>query len=363
MQREINENNEALARNLGEGERYLLRGSLFSLQFMNKFCKVKRFQNGQVVTDRNGAQIYQNMRFAPWMGFDLVVGQLPLINKTRTTYKNENVSFMKHLDKYAMRALLGMIIQYPRGLHELHRVNADFVQQAGGPEFALIKLVEKIGRQPDQTKSPNAALSEEAALQAGLRELGLSPQHSSLLTEWVAGKAGKPLQEIFEGRAGGKIADANNPRLSDFSAKHIMETEAFIRMIVERTILGQASFLKQLENAFKSEAKPYRQQVIKDKMLEILYSQAAVWKQLTKEQQTWILKNSPPESDYWLVVAELERIRSASEQNNWELLLKTWQPRIFTEDEAERNRLREEYQKRAMNTQANLLDTRLDAGI
>jgi len=211
---------------------------------------------------------------------------------------------------------------------------------------------------------PDTSLSEDAALQAGLRELGLSPQHSSLLTEWVARKAGKPLQEIFEGRAGGKITEANDPRLSEFSAKHIMETEAIIRMIVERTILGQASFLKQLENAFKSETNPEKQQVIKDKMLEILYSQAAVWKQLTKEQQTWILKNSPPEADYWLVIAELERIRAASEQSNWELLFKTWQPRISIDDEAERNRLKEEYQKQAMATQAaDLLETKIDAGI
>jgi hypothetical protein len=268
---------------------------------------------------------------------------------------------MKHLDKYAMRALLGMMIQYPRGLHELHRVNAEFVQQAGGPEFALIKLVEKIGRQPDETKVPNVSLSEAAALQSGLRELGLSPEHASLLREWVARKAGKPLPEIFEGRAGSKITDANDPRLSDFSARHIMETEAFMRTVVERTILGQASFLKHLENAFKGETNPERQQVIKDKMLEILYAQAAVWNQLTPEQQTWILKQSPPEADYWLVIAELERIRSASAQSNWELLLKTWQPRIFIEDGAERNRLKAEYQRQAMTMPAaDLLETKLE---
>lgn len=364
MQREINENNDALLRNLGEGERYLLRGSLFYLQFMNKFCKVKRLQNGQLVTDRNGAQIYANMRFAPWMGFDLVVGQLPFINQARKTYQNENVTYMKHLDKYAMRALLGMIIQSPRGLHELHQVTSDFVQQAGGPEFALIRLVEKIGRQPDPLRAPETAISEQAALQAGLREIGLSPEHAVLLKEWVARKAGKPLQEMFEGRANGKINDANDPRLSGFSSRHILETEGLIRLIVERTILGQASFLKHLENAFKSETSPERQQVIKDKMIEILYAQAAVWKQLTREQQTWIIKNSPSESDYWLVIAELERIRAASGQSNWEMLLRTWQPRIFMQDETERNRLKEEYQRQAQTQQAaDLLETKLDQAI
>lgn len=361
MQREIAANNEALVRNLGEGERYLLRGSLFYLQFMNKFCKIRRLQNGQLVTDRSGAEIYQNMRFAPWMGFDLVVGQLPFINKARGTLQNENVAYMKQLDKYAMRVLLGMIVQYPRGLHELHRMNQEFVQQAGGIEFALIKLVEKIGRQPDPAIPPDAALPEQAALQAGLRAMGLSPEHAALLPEWVARKEGKPLQEIFAGRAGGKISDANDPRLSGFAARHIMETEGFIRTVAERTIISQASYLKQLENAYKSETLPERQQVIKDKMLEILYAQAAVWKQLTKEQQGWILKQSPPEADYWLVIAELERLRTASEQSNWELLLRSWQPRIFVDDETERSRLKEEYQKRALAAQtAGLLDSRID---
>ena len=361
IQREINENNEALVRNLGEGERYLVRGSLFYLQFMNKFCKIKRLQNGQLVTDRSGAEIYQNMKFAPWMGFDLVVGQLPFINKARGSSKNDNLAYMKPLDKYAIRVLLGMVIQYPRGLHELHLMTPEFVQQAGGIEAALVKLVEKIGRQPDPARPSDGTLSDQAARQAGLRAMGLSPEYASLLQEWVARKTGKPLQEMFEERAGGRISDTNDPRLSGFSASHIMETEGFIRMVVERTMLSQASFLKQLENAFKSETNPDKQQVIKGKMLEILYAQAAVWKQLTKEQQTFILKQSPPEADYWQVIAELERIRSASEQSNWDLLLKTWQPRIFIEDEAERIRLKEEYQKRAMTAQAeDLLNSRIN---
>ncbi|HLP18415.1 MAG TPA: hypothetical protein VK470_19300, partial [Bacteroidota bacterium] len=360
LQQDINLNNEALARNLGEGERYLLRGSLFYLQFMNKFCKVKRLRNGQLVDDPDGAKIFEHLRFAPWMGFDLVVGQLPFINKARSTYKNENVTYMKHLDKYAMRALLGMIIQYPRGLHELHLVDAAFVERAGGPEFALIKLVEKIGRQADPMQPSDASLSEVAALKAGLRELGLSPEHSLLLQEWVARKEGRPLEEMFESRAGGKITDPNDPRLSDFSARHLKETEAFVRTIVERTILGQASFLKQLENAFKVETDPGRQQVIKDKMLEILYSQSAVWKQLSSGQQTWILKHSPPESDYWLVIAELERVRAASEQSNWDVLFKTWQPRIFTRSDDELERLKESSRKRTMSAEAaDLLETNL----
>jgi hypothetical protein len=53
-------------------------------------------------------------------------------------------------------------------------------------------------------------------------------------------------------------------------------------------------------------------QILELKMKEILLSQAAIWNRMSREQQNMVMKESPPEADWWMAIADVEGLRETA---------------------------------------------------
>ena len=83
------------------------------------------------------------------------------------------------------------------------------------------------------------------------------------------------------------------------------------------------------------------------KMKEILLSQAAVWNRMSRDQQMMVMKEAPPEADWWMAIADVEGLKEqagatpAPTKDAPERVVldatrvTSWQPKLLKDDSQE----------------------------
>ncbi|MGZ5553201.1 MAG: hypothetical protein ACXWHF_06140, partial [Chthoniobacterales bacterium] len=82
------------------------------------------------------------------------------------------------------------------------------------------------------------------------------------------------------------------------------------------------------------------------KMKEIMLSQAAVWNRMSREQQNLVMKEIPPEADWWNAIADVEGLKETAsspaptKENPDRVVLdksrlQNWQPHVFRDQAPE----------------------------
>ena len=345
---------EQLIRNASDKERYLDRGNLFRHNvFVRLGCFLKRAASrssaeGVELEDlppEEYDKLYGNVPLEPWMAFDAIVGNLGYIFQHAPDSSKDIAAYHKVLSgKYAIRGVLfPLLVMSPEGRGRLGQLTRSEVEANGweGAERICIEVAREILAQPDGLKK----LGLPATLEAPGHEKPLvmtAADWARLFDEWGNMKEGLPLNEVF-----GKPRQLNLPEnhrlLNAYMAENIVKTEAAFRAVLRRSILEQGAMLKNLqaaERTAKAAGDAEAIDLLRLKMKEILVSQAAVWNRMSREQQVVVLKEMPPEADWWAAIAEVESLKDSAAVPaptplnpnrvviSREALL-SWQPRVF----------------------------------
>ncbi|MBI3877240.1 MAG: hypothetical protein HY300_15000, partial [Verrucomicrobia bacterium] len=348
---------EQLIRNASDKERYLDRGNLFRHNlFVRLGCFLKRAasraaEDGVELEDLPPGEydkLYGNVPLDPWMAFDAIVGNIGYIAEHTPANAKEVSAYHKQLaGKYAIRGVLfSMLIMSPEGLERLSKLTRAEVERNGweGAERICIEVAKELLAQPDGMKK----LGLPSTLEAPGHEQPIAMSAADwvrLFEEWGNMKEGLPLNEVF-----GKPRRLNLPKdhrsLNAFMAENIVKTEAAFRAVLRRSILDQGAFLKKLqaaERTAKLAGDAEAVDLLRLKMKEILISQAAVWNRMSREQQIIVLREMPPESDWWAAIAEVEGLNQQAGTPaptplnprrtviSREALL-AWRPRVFLDE-------------------------------
>jgi hypothetical protein len=135
---------------------------------------------------------------------------------------------------------------------------------------------------------------------------------SMLFEEWNYRKEGLKPEEIF-GKPRGLKLDAD--MVSTLMAENIVKTEACFKAVLRKAILDQGTELMKLRLARSDAEKAGDAEaahIFELKMKEILLSQAAVWNRMSRDQQNLLLKELPPEADWWLAIAAAEQLNESA---------------------------------------------------
>lgn len=137
-----------------------------------------------------------------------------------------------------------------------------------------------------------------------------------LFDEWNNRKEGLPPHEVF-GKPRHQKFEPDQSIVNMLMALNIVKTEACFKAALRKTIMVQGTDLMKFKNALK-DAKAANDTeaaaIIELKMKEILLSQAAVWNRMSRDQQNLMLKEMPPEADWWLAIAAVEGLKEKSGQ-------------------------------------------------
>ena len=141
-------------------------------------------------------------------------------------------------------------------------------------------------------------------------------------------------------------------------------TEGFLRNLISRSLLTQATDLKHWENAAKNahrENTPegtLRAQVLEAQMKRIFFRLASTWFRMKREVQSqvlretmeWVLRESPAEADFLYAIAAVEnmgpRVAKPDGTFNPEPLA-LWQPQVIVRDNEAINTLVDRLRSRA----------------
>ena len=81
----------------------------------------------------------------------------------------------------------------------------------------------------------------------------------------------------------------------------------YVSLKYTRTVDVIRNVIDRLISSFDFVADGLLQKALDEKKIkEIILSQAAVWNRLSREQQVLVLKEVPPEADWWLAIAAVE---------------------------------------------------------
>lgn len=317
---------EQLIRNASDKERYLDRGNLFRHNlFVRLGCFLKKA--GKVVSEE-GVELedlppeqydalYGDVPLEPWMAFDAVVGNLGYIVQHALEHPNDTFAYQKVLSgKYAIRGgLFSMLLMSPKARERLSKLTRAEVEANGweGAERICVEVAKEILAQPDGLKE--LGLPTVLDVPGGKERLAMdAAAWVRLFEEWNYRKEGLPLNEVF-GKPRRLRLDPDARQINAYLAENIAKTEAFLKAALRKAILEQGTALKQLQAAMKH-AKELGDvsaaEILELKMKEILISQAAVWNRMGREQQLLVLKEMPPEADWWPAIASVEGLKEAS---------------------------------------------------
>jgi hypothetical protein len=173
----------------------------------------------------------------------------------------------------------------------------------------------------------------------------------------------------------------NPEQVNAILAEHTKQTEGFMRTLISRSLLAQATDLTKLEGAAKQareEGTPegqLRAQVLEAQMKRIFFRLAATWFRMKREVQTQILreatevvmKESPSVGSDWLyALAAIDKMEPQVVKPDGTLdsaPLAVWQPRVVVRDDENLNQIVEQLQARARDeTTPKLFDSKLGAG-
>lgn len=326
LRRNLESTIEQLIRNASDPERYLDRGNLFRHNlFVRLGGKLKR---PELRVDGEGAELvdapaslydelYGDVPLEPWMAFDAVVGNMGYVFGHAMEKPTDIVHYQKVLaGKYALRGpLFALVLSSPVARQRLKDLTRAEVDAKGwdGPERILVEITKEI-----------------LAGEGGMRELGLPTtleipgegtpramnerEWGTLLEEWILRKEGKPLTEVL-GRPRRLRLEEDHRLFGELMGRNIAATEAVWKAALRKTIMDQATALQELRGAAREAAAAgdrARADVIELKMKEIFLSQAAIWSRMSREQQLLVMKEMPPEADWWVALDVSERLRQTA---------------------------------------------------
>jgi hypothetical protein len=284
LAREADENLQLLWRNMVDPERNLLPGNLVLFNYLVKM--VGKMQAAELIqvddhyelkTDPSGFdQIYGNLRFEGRHGFDILLDHLGQIGRVRERHAKDMFAYSKDLAKYSIRVLLARIIQLPEGLDRMNSATSDEVARAGGLEAFIVRVAREIGPQ----------------------KLGFKLNQQWLLGEWISRKEARPFSEIFETRAGARLAESD-PKMNNMIADHINDTERFLLETVKFTIEGQGRYLQQLMQEAERAENPAVRLALETRVREVICSQAALWYRLRPNERHQIQLMAPRGAPFW----------------------------------------------------------------
>ncbi len=365
---------DQLIRNASDGERYLDRGNLFrhnlSVRLGGYLKNAPTRRDGDSLELVNEPmskydELYGKVPLEPWMAFDAVIGNLGYVQQHLPKNPRDMKAYQKVLaGKYAIRGpLFAMLVSSPLGRMKLKAMTREKVNEMkwDGAERVLVEVAKQILKTPGGMKElglPTTPIKVRGKKQLVMMD---GPAWIKLFDQWITRKEGLPLHEVFGTLKGDKIP------LDLAMVENIGRSEAFFKVAIRKTIMDQATAIKDLQLAAKEariERDVARQEVIELKMKEIILSQAAVWNRMSRDQQTMVLKQIPPEADWWMAIANAEGMKAAAGQSSPTtthpsrtlidaMYLKQWQPTgLLKDDPPEDIRRRiEELQRRANSEQ------------
>jgi hypothetical protein len=352
---------EQLIRNASDKERYLDRGNLFRhnlfvrLGCFLKKAVVQRSAEGAELIDEPPTkydELYGDVPLEPWMAFDAVIGNLGYVFQHSLEHPNDNQFYQKQLSgKYAIRgALYSMLMLSPQARERMRTLSRAEVEAKGweGAERIVVEIAKEILNKPGGMKELGLPTAVEVP---GKKPLGMSAKDwANLFDEWNYRKEGMDLHEIFSKTHEGGPFDKDHPAVAIHLQENIAKTEGAFKAAVRKTITEQGTELMRLKNARKdalSVGDAEAAQILELKMKEILLSQAAVWNRMSREQQNLVMKESPPEADWWMAIADVEGLKeqagavAAPTKDNPERVLldpartASWQPRMLKDEAAD----------------------------
>lgn len=344
---------EQLIQNASDKERYLDRGNLVRHNlFVRLGCFLKkavlqRNEDGAELVDEPASkydELYGDIPLEPWMAFDAVIGNLGYVFGHALDHPHDNVHYQKVLaGKYAIRgALYSMLMLSPKARERMRTLSRAEVDAKGweGAERIVVEIAKEILSQPDGMKELGLPTSLEVA---GKKPIGMTAKDwVRLFDEWNYRKEGLPLHEVM-GKARHLKLDKNHRLVTAYMAENIVKTEATFKAALRKTIMEQGTELMKLKNAHKDAltvGDTEAAQILELKMKEILISQAAVWNRMSREQQNLVMKEIPPEADWWLAIADVEGLKETAsspaptKENPDRVVLdknrlRNWQPHVF----------------------------------
>ncbi len=360
---------EQLIANASDKERYLDRGNLnrhnlfVRLGAFLKKAVVQRNAEGAELVDEPSTkydELYGDVPLEPWMAFDAVIGNLGYIFQHSLEHPNSIKDYQKVLaSKYAIRgALYSMLMLSPRARERMRTLTRGEVEQRGweGAERIVVEIAKEIMNVVPSDQVLSLGSLKELSLPATIegpdkKLIGMSRKDwANLFDEWNYRKEGLEPHEIFSRTHEGGPFDKDHPAVGMFLKENIAKTESFFKIVLRKTITEQGAELMRLKNARKdamSVGDPEAAEILELKMKEILLSQAAVWNRMSREQQNLVMKEAPPEADWWMAIADVEGLKEqagatpAPTKDNPERVLldptrtASWQPRILKDENTE----------------------------
>ncbi|MDI6730998.1 MAG: hypothetical protein QME05_00265 [Candidatus Margulisbacteria bacterium] len=292
---ETQRNIETLLADLGDPERYLSTGAVRFLNYLNKLGgRVKKPVGGKLENDDTyQAELYKDVKFEPWMGLEIVLDNLKLIEAHAP---KDRLEYAGSVSKYALRILLARIIQSDAGLEMINKLDIAEIEKnletTGGIHGEFVRIAESLG----------GKFSDSQLML--FRELNLKKQ-------------GKSWGEVLAERNGGKIMDNDDPALNAAIEKHAAEVETFMQESIRETAVTHATEMKKISDAVQETSDPSAQKALLDKYREILYSTATVWDALPENLRKNVIAASPGMDE---VYRALEDVRQFFEQKRIDLI-------------------------------------------
>lgn len=324
--------------NASDGERYLDRGNLFRHNLfirLGGFLKrpESRVEDGGVELVEEPMsrydELYGDVPLEPWMAFDAVVGNMGYVH-SHCKNKNDVEVYQKNLaGKYAIRGpLYALVIGSPAGRKRLKSLTREEVEAKGweGAERILVDVAKELLAKPDGMKELGLPTT---ILEAGQNKpTGMGKKEwSRLFEEWILRKEGHPLEEVF-GKPRGLKLETDHKRFDLLMTQNIARSEAVFTAALRKSIMDQAIAIKQLESAAKqlrADGDAAGAELLDLKVKEIFMSQLAVWNRMGRDDQLLVMKEMPPEADWWVAIEASERLKTTGGATD-PSALRAWRP-------------------------------------
>lgn len=346
------------------------------------------------------AKIFSGLQLESWMAFDVVMGQLgflmrhkelavheksgePLVDDKGNFVLQDPMAYHKYLCKYpGSRGLFGALLLSSHARKRLTTITKEDATRHGWESMEEVVV----------------HVAKEIMEQHGFGELGLPlvgtkvathEHYAAMFDMWLLSKSGaKP--EVVAARSLATDAEwklkgnslhlnADDPRINTILAEHTKKTEGFLRQLISRSLITQATDLKKLEHAAadaRKEGTPeglLRAQVLEGQMKRIFFRLASTWFRMKREVQgqvlretmEWVLKEVPAEADWLYAIAAVENMgpRVAKPDGSFDPSpLAAWQPQFFVKDNEQMSTLVEQLRNRARDENTpRFFDSKLQA--
>ena len=406
------------------GERYYEVGNILYLNLGLKIVGTlkKGERAGNDMANEPQAEVdkfFKGVTVEPWMAFDVAMGQLGFLMRHKELKVGETgepevdaagnlvlknpIDYHKYLCKYpGTRGLFGLLLLSKPARQMLMSLDKASAQTNGWESMEEVVChvakytISKYGLK--ELGLPLTAPSEEASREAYfalfdmwlLRKSGASPEVTA---------ARKLSRDPIFGQRPARVEDlqplTDAAQVDRITMETARATEQFLRNLISRSLIEQATQLKQLENGAADALKSgtfegqLKAQLLQAQMKRIMFRLASTWFRMKREVQTqvlretmeWVLREAPSLGTEWLyAIASVENMGARigaptgaaggataentppSEANTGSGPSSLWQPRVFIKDDDRLNALVEQLRTRARDASTpRLLDSRLSA--